>query len=571
MERPTALILLENLLSRLEADANSDRPVFGGLVGVADRQALKVLLASEDGPPSPVPEPAAQTSPSAGGASSGQARPVRLNEECLSLTESPDPGYVLCLDFGTAKSKAFAASTDEEEPKLIELALGTEGAERDGSVYAVSSSVWISDDGLMFAGAEAVQRGLLRVQRGAGDRRRLDSLKQELSQIEDEHTIKHRQLEADLNPTGLQLTYDDAITFYLAYLTDLACTQLEARGRSRYVRRRFTLPWWRQEQRAWATPFLRERVLRAQVVADTFHGRWVGGIPAAEAKDALTRVSGVEKKLTWLLDEESGNGHGSLLEPLAAGSGRIWQDRATRDVVLVIDVGAGTTDFALFWVVQDGEVRRAFPIEPSGTAIRMAGDQLDSVLVKELMERAHLGEDPGLKLRVQASLVTAVRQLKEQLFTTGALTHQLPNDLVVSLSRDEFLQASGVTAFTGQVEVALEQFLGKVDGTWVKAARSRGAVSVVLTGGGATLPMIERLADRSWKVANEWVPLKLAPRLPKLVEEEFDAVFAAEYPKLAVALGGALPQRLDERTAQKEWKGGESKPGPLSQYQTKGL
>lgn len=569
MERSTALILLENLLSRLEADAGCERPLFGGLVGEPEREALKTILAQERraSEPSAAQEPAALKT----AASPVPRSLVRLNDACLSLTGSPNPDYVLCLDFGTAKSKAFAASTDEDEPELIELALGKEGGERDGSVYAVSSSVWISDDGTLFVGAEAVHRGMLRVQGGTGDRRRLDSLKQELSQIEDEHTIRHRSLETELNPSGVQLSYDDAITFYLAYLTDMACSQLEARGKSRYVRRRFTLPWWRKSQREWAVPFLRERLLRAQVLADTFHGRWDSGIPVAEAKDALIQVAGVENRLAWLLDEEPGTGQGALLEPLAAGSGRIWKDKATRDVVLVVDVGAGTTDFSLFWVVQSGETRRAFPIEPSGTAIRAAGDQLDSVLVKELMERAHLGEDPGLKRRVHASLVTAVRQLKEQLFITGALTHQLPNDHIVTLSRDEFLQALGVKAFAKQVEDALEQFLAEVDGSWARAARGRGEISLVLTGGGAGLPMIEGLAARQWRIAGNFTPLKLAPKLPKLVEEEFDSVFVAEYPKLAVALGGALPQRLDERAAQKEWQGGEREPGGLSRYQTKGI
>lgn len=73
--------------------------------------------------------------------------------------------------------------------------------------------------------------------------------------------------------------------------------------------------------------------------------------------------------------------------------------------------------------------------------------------------------------------------------------------------------------------------------------------------------MIEGLVARTRKFDDQSVSFKRAPKLPKLVEDEFDAVFAAEYPKLAVALGGALPQRLDERTAQKEWLGGEHRPG----------
>ncbi len=118
----------------------------------------------------------------------------------------------------------------------------------------------------MFAGSEAVKLGILRAQGGAGGRRRLDSLKQELSQIQSAHDFSSKLLEPDLNPSGVRLTYDDAITFYLSYLTDLACSELEGLKLSRYVKRRFTLPWWRPEQRRCASRLLAERLARAQVL-----------------------------------------------------------------------------------------------------------------------------------------------------------------------------------------------------------------------------------------------------------------------------------------------------------------
>ena len=65
--------------------------------------------------------------------------------------------------------------------------------------------------------------------------------------------------------------------------------------------------------------------------------------------------------------------------------------------------------------------------------------------------------------------------------------------------------------------------------------------------------------------------VRLAKRLPDMVEQEFDEAFAQEYPQLAVALGGALPRQLDERLALKDWTGGELAPGPLTRYQTRGV
>ncbi len=43
------------------------------------------------------------------------------------------------------------------------------------------------------------------------------------------------------------------------------------------------------------------------------------------------------------------------------------------------------------------------------------------------------------------------------------------------------------------------------------------------------------------------------------------------YPRLAVAMGGALKTRLDERNALPEWMGGELRPGRLESFATKGV
>ena len=61
--------------------------------------------------------------------------------------------------------------------------------------------------------------------------------------------------------------------------------------------------------------------------------------------------------------------------------------------MLVVDVGAGTTDLSLFWVVQDGEHHRAFPIVEGNSGVRQAGDTLDRLLVEALLRRAGLGVD----------------------------------------------------------------------------------------------------------------------------------------------------------------------------------
>ena len=358
-----AALLLKNLLARLDADALGERPLFRSVVSDAEREALRALLGSAGSPPlSPSTEP---TKPIERVETPLPA--VELNTDALRLDASPEPAWVLCLDFGTAKSKAFAATGDEEEPGLEPLAVGQADNDLDGSVHEVSSCVWIDDDGQLFVGSEAVNRGMSYGGEPA-TRRPLDSLKQEISQVDPEEGAAElaRKLPRDVDPTST-LTYADAITIYLAYLTDLATTALESRLGTRYVRRRFTVPSWRRTQRRWAADLIGKSLLRAQLLADTFHGRWGEGIHVEQVARAVRAAAGHDPKLTWMAATESDDvtdwRHGTL-EALAAASARLWNDGSARDVMLVVDVGAGTTDLSLFWVVQrDAEFHRAWPIE----------------------------------------------------------------------------------------------------------------------------------------------------------------------------------------------------------------
>ena len=634
MDKHTAYILLTSLLDRLRGDARVEKPRFLGLVSEDEREALEFLArdfgtslsssASQLHVPSgqeelelagsqnihsavtPQPEPPRKESPdevapgadpveteapktSGMAAKHEEAQPpeakfgalpvaahVPVCETAFGLSGPRDPDVVLCIDFGTAKSKAFAASINEGE-KPLELGLGIKDDDVDGAVYAVSSSVWIEDDGLMFAGSEAFRRGEMRAS-GGPDRNRLDSLKQELSQAAPDDKIGLRLLPKDVNPTAETLSVDEVITFYLAYLTDLAVSDLgERHGKSRYIKRRFTLPCWEANKRNRAARLLSSRLACAQVLADTFHGRWKEGIHIKEVKHVFRRVVERADELSYLLDRGQNLGDrysiewGGLLEPLAAGSARIWADRPQRQLMMVLDVGAGTCDFSLFWIDQNFAAKGhiAFPVVPCGHAIRQAGDTLDAVLVAELLDRANLGADEGLRRRIRSALyLKGVRRLKERLFLTGSLQAHLENDEEVSISLEEFLGTDRVSRFTINLESALQEFITAVHETWKMPLES---VGLVLTGGGCELPMVKGLKKKGWPFNGETVRFHLVDPIPAYIRNSFGEDFIKEYPQLAVALGGALPRVLDERATLREWPGATPAPGPLEIFQVTGI
>lgn len=561
-------LLLSNLLARLDADSATKQPQFRGIVSDREREALRSLLKEPDAgaPPAPLP-PTLIEEPQPTDSSSEQHPVIELNTSALSYDSSPAPHWTLCLDFGTAKSKAFAA-TDDPEPELLPLPLGKADGDREQSVHELSSSVWIDKDGLLFMGSEAVTRAMHHL--GDSTRRPLYSLKQRISQVhpEDGPALLEQKLPKEIDPT-LTLTYSDVITFYLAYLTDLATSELERDKRieTRYVRRRFTLPWWTKEQRKWAGDLLTKSLIRAQLLADTFHGKWQHGIHVDQIKPALKDAAAHDGRLAWIVLTEPADG---VLEALAAASARVWNDLYARDLMLVVDVGAGTTDISLFWVVQrvfpnrqsarspEGPVpsRRAWPVEPCGIAIRQAGDQLDSLLVKAILHKANLGADNDLQQRVRDGLLRrSVRLLKETLFNNGEITQDLVTDQAVTLTREEFTNSEGVKRFENQICTEIQKLLDRVDKSWAPAVEDHG-ITLVLTGGGNSLPMIRGLKDRLWKIGTRTVKCRLAADLPRDVAERFSSEFINEYPRLTVAMGGALEMLLDERKAEVVWHGG---------------
>lgn len=555
--------ILRALLERLLADAALPEPHFTSVVSGLERNALSRLLgieaaATATGGPN---APEQVVLPASAAMDSQKAIPA-INLTCLNA--EIDPRYVVCIDFGTAKSKAFAMPVAEpEDPDQdmtgFELALGKRDSDIDGAVYSVASSVWIADDGLMFAGSEALRRSS-----ESHDRRRLDSIKQELSQSNSKTNLG-RPLDESINPTDVKLSQRDAICFFLAYLTDLVGRELEVRhSLGRYTRRRFTIPAWAPDQRKWANEELKLLLTRAQILADTFATRWAEGIPAIEVKQTIELASQYDEQLGRLLDPVITATEFGISEPMAAGAGRIKIDKSTKNMVLVIDVGAGTTDFGLFIV--NFAKQTAIPVEPKSAAVRMAGNHVDGLLVQEVLSRISDHSDPESKQRIANGLWRTIRRDKEQLFRLGTFDFKLVNDLVITITLADFLTCRGVLDFASQIESELAKFLGLVHKSFEDAAIRP---IMLLSGGGGTLPFIANLLKKKWRIGAREVMFQPAKAVPDAIMQ-YDLDFQSEYPQLAVALGGSV-QAIDEKTALAEWGGEIRTPGPLSRVQVTGV
>jgi hypothetical protein len=178
--------------------------------------------------------------------------------------------------------------------------------------------------------------------------------------------------------------------------------------------------------------------------------------------------------------------------------------------------------------------------------------------------------DPAGALAAQARVsvrLSGLRRIKERLFLDGHVEVSLSSDVRVAIERAQFLASAGLRGFEEQLHARVKAFLERVDESFAPLFQN---IALVLTGGGRDLPMVASLAESRWIVHGSAVHFRSTPRVPPAFAD-YGAPFAREYPQLAVALGGALPDVLDEREGIAIWAGGAPVPGKLSRFQTKGL
>lgn len=571
MDKNTAAILISSLLERIERDQTI------GTVSSLERKALKIALAALQGEgDSLASEAIEQAGPvstlqmGTGAAVSGAASlpsstesvdadakdastlsapalpTVALALGSIERDEVTDPEVLLCLDFGTAMSKAFATVFPD---KYLDLELGTE-AGRQG--YTLPSSVFIADDGKAYFGFEAIEQSQDLVDSG---RERLDSIKGWLSlrregNLDGEACV----LKPAMNPTAYRLTEGDLIRIYLAYLTDIAESSLAYQGvdQPRYAKRRFARPCWPDPvQTKWADGLMRRMLAEAQILADTFTDRWEGGIPVGELKSAVEQIKALDKRPEYLIDD-------GVPEPVAVAAGALADSENARDAFMVVDVGAGTTDFGLFISTHrpDEDDFRVFQVPTSIQGLMQAGDKVDGLLRGFIAQRESIDLSDNSGRMILADLSRRIRGLKEALFKTGKLEYVLADGTVGEVALDEFLADEKVKRFAQAVEVGFKKSLEAVDETWLRWLAMDGVrLNVVLTGGSSPLPMMQALGKGPIDVKGHRILRQAVDPRPDWMADmpvELETV----YPQLAVAIGGAAETMPETLTAPPVFGGG---------------
>lgn len=464
---------------------------------------------------------------------------VNLVLDSINRAAVTDPDVLMCLDFGTAMSKAFATVFPD---KYLDLELGTEAGKQG---YTLPSSVFIGDDGKAYFGYEAIEMSQELVDSG---RERMDSIKGWLSlrregNLDGEACV----LLKPLNPTDYRLTQGDLIRIYLAYLTDMAAQSLvyHAVADARYVKRRFARPCWPDAAHTlWAERQMRTMLAEAQILADTFSGRWSGGIQVGVLKSAIEQIRALGKLPDYLIDD-------GVPEPVAVAAGAIADSENMRDAFMVVDVGAGTTDFGLFISVHkpdEEHARRVFQVPASIQGLMQAGDKVDGLLRAHITQRESFDPSDTAGKLILADLNRRIRGLKESLFKSGKLEYALADGSVGEIHLDEFLANDKVVRFGSAVEAGFKKALEAVDETWLRWLAMEGVrLHVVLTGGSSPLPMMQALSRGPIDVKGHRILRQAIDPKPEWMDE-MPGELLTVYPQLAVAIGGSaetMPETLN--------------------------
>jgi molecular chaperone DnaK (HSP70) len=446
-----------------------------------------------------------------------------------------DTSAIGCLDFGTAFSKVAVVDAEQtvdlDERSVHMLPIG-EGI--SSNPLLLPSLLFVSDDRVLFG--QAAEREARRQERRG--RSAFLSPKQHLST----HALGNLDdpLSSDIDPSGAY-TARKLITLYLAFLVrraEWAAAKIKAPWPVPF---RVARPAWDAERAHWGEEALRNMVRHALVLSERFDRELLASeaLPHSVINGALQELPASVDQSDERIFVVSEQDTVTVSEATAVGAGSI-RPRGRR-VVVVADIGGGTSDFAAFMTGLPG---RNIVAEISGSAnvLREAGDFLDMQLRRILSEKAgFLPDDPAAQ-GAMAELRARQRQLKETLFFEGRLTQDF-GDFSIQLAVEEFLDDERVKKFADRLCKTFQKTadLAILCAKDFSPPGHRVKVEVLATGGGHALPMVDEMVST---LPGDWEYARIRPEIFRTR----DSQKAADFIRLAVAIGGAVDE-LPKETA----------------------
>ena len=420
----------------------------------------------------------------------------------------------LFLDFGTAYCKA---ATCKRGRPPAPLAIGEAVRQGRGDRHMIRTALFISQSGSVYFGEAAVDTA-------AGEERLpYDDIKDVLTGAKHRRELDETLPDTD-NPTCVRLTKRHAITLFLAFFTQAA---LQASGgTNREVRRSIAMPVFEKDKRQWVSEELTKSLEHAHVLARKFGNRLFKSVDLAEAVQVLEAKT---KRPQVIADPAT------VPEPIAAVAGHLLHftppdRRADPGLMMVVDVGAGTTDIAMFTKGEVEEVVTVRHVEGSKKSSPWAGKRIDEALIDHLVANGNGGN----RLRADLQREGNGQLIKEELFERRSVTRH-----GISSSLGDFLQSEAMSRFVSNIRSDFRSVLHNVD----RLVFRNRVVAVRFSGGGHHLPFLADLVVREQYLDSTLVRMARSARQPLWQDEpdysDLHEEIGNKFHRMAVALGGA--------------------------------
>ncbi len=440
-----------------------------------------------------------------------------------NLGNESDTGARVCIDLGTALSKASLCLGDGLRPSESVAPLPLGAASHADHPLLTPSALYV-DGGRIYFGPSAVARA---TEKEGSKQLPILSFKMFLS-ARDLEPMLAMKLSGLYDPTNT-LRCGDAITLYLAYLDRLVRAAILSEpnlpASAINAPRRITSPLWRASEEIEAAI---KRLVNAAGAVSSLLGNALDnsdGVEINAAQNALRQA--------FSAPAQSFGGVVFEAQSTAAAYGAFSASRAP--LVLVIDMGAGTTDLAGYERDTDALQPRLIEIDRAGQWSTLAGDEIDNILIGLFLRKAGGGRKTQQALWNRLRLQTLA--LKRDLFANGKATFRSGRKKVV-VRREELYRDTSFKVFCRALTKTFEQSLSAMA---VKAKHANASsVAVLLAGGGANLPFVADLVKAAARTSLRGVRLEIQTFGANWALPYFHHPLAGAFPQMAISMGGAL-------------------------------
>jgi molecular chaperone DnaK (HSP70) len=431
-------------------------------------------------------------------------------------------GWTLCIDFGTAYSKAAAApwnAWEHFEAHTVRPLMLNNSEDRPNP-FLLESAVFVDDERVLF-GRVALARA-----EAIGDRKHiaLRSFKTLLS-VSDLDRALNTNAPGVIDPHRI-FQMRDLIVLYLAYLMANIERAVSADPllASAPLNRRYAAPAWRGGDSAGMHTSIMRLFGEAEELRAALGKKLLSdeGVSLQTITSALPRATEAARPVDM----------GLIFEATAAAAYTSAGLEGSSSHLIVVDMGAGTTDIA--GLARQGG--RTVELPEARMTLKQAGDFVDRIIANRVLEGAPWVRGPEQQSELWAVLMRQMGDIKETVFAEGkaVMRHQGRS---LSLAMRDIERDGDFRAFLKDLGAAYDHALAVVraDAT----ARGQAEVHAIAVGGGAGAPFIQELLRR--KPGSGRTRVMPRPATPEWAHaREFQGNLAPVFPQLAIAIGGAL-------------------------------